>query len=166
MSHQELLAPHHATVGFEGVPGQRRFYFQAQDVDVTVTVLIEKAQAVGLAELLAATLQRVGVTVATDWDRAAMALREPVEVEWRANEIGVGGDEHAPQLLVELNGFDAFGAPHSAHVWLDTDQARRLAAHAFEIAGQGRPPCDLCGQPVTPGVTHACPSTNGHGRHE
>jgi len=166
VSHQELLQPHHATVGFEGVPGKRRFFFQAQDTDTQVAVLIEKVQAVGLAELLAAALQRVGVTVATDWDRTAMALREPLEARWRAGEIGVGGDEHAPQVLVELNGFDALGEAHSAHVWLDTDQARRLAAHAFEIAGQGRPPCQLCGQPLTPDVTHACPSTNGHGRHD
>ena len=166
MSDQELLQPHHATVGFEGVPGQRRFIFQAQDTAMTVSVLIEKAQALGLAELLAATLQRIGVSVATDWDKAAMALRQPVEIVWRATEIGVGGDENAPQVLVELNGFDAVGVPHSAHVWLDTDQARRLAAHAFDIVGQGRPPCELCGQPKTPGVTHACPSTNGHGRHD
>lgn len=165
MSHQELLSPHHVTVGFEGVPGQRRFVFQAQDVDTIVSVLIEKAQALGLAELLAATLNTIGVNVATDWDRQAMALRDPVVLTWRAGEIGVGGDENAPQLLIELNGFDGVGAPHSAHVWVDTDQARRLAAHAFEIVGQGRPPCDLCGQPVVPDETHTCPSTNGHGRH-
>lgn len=165
MNHVELLEPHHVTIGFEGVPGQRRFVFQAQDTELLVSILIEKVQALGVAELLATTLEGMGVSVATDWDRNAMALREPVTLTWRASEIGVGGDEQAPQLLIELNGTGAAGEPHSAHVWVNTDQARRLAAHAFEIVGQGRPPCGLCGQPMTPGETHACPATNGHGRH-
>jgi hypothetical protein len=48
-------------------------------------------------------------------------------------------------------------------IWLDRDLARRLAAHATEIVGQGRPRCELCGRPTEPDGNHVCPATNGHG---
>lgn len=162
----ELTDPHHVTAGFVGVPGDRTFFFQAEDTEQRVTLLLEKQQVAGLGELLAQVLARVDDEPATDWDRDAMALREPIDPRYRAGDIGVGLDAERSRFvldLAELSPEDEID-PSETRVWLDQDQARRLAAHAMEVVGKGRPTCDLCGRPESVDGTHVCPSTNGHGR--
>lgn len=161
----ELTDPFHVTAGYTGEPGERTFYVQAEDEHQRVTLLCEKGQVQGLAELLTRLLARVEDAPATDWDRDAMALREPFEPRWRVGELTVGVDEEQGKFLVELaelvTGEDR--EPWEVRVWADQDQARRLAAHAAEVVGQGRPRCRLCGRPEGPDGEHVCPATNGHG---
>jgi uncharacterized repeat protein (TIGR03847 family) len=169
----ELTDPHHVTAGYTGVPGDRTFFVQAEDADTLVTVVLEKAQVEGLGELLAQLLARVDDTPATDWDRAAMDLRAPIEPMWRVGAIQVGLDpergrfvlEFAELLLVEdedeVDEDDL--DPRELRIWADQDQARRLAAHCAEVVGEGRPRCQLCGRPTATDGAHVCPSTNGHG---
>jgi uncharacterized repeat protein (TIGR03847 family) len=168
----DLQAPHHVTVGYVGEPGRRTFHLQAEDVEQRVSLTLEKQQVEGLGELLAQLLARVDDAPATDWDRAAMALREPVEPVWRIGEISLGLDPDAERFVLEFAEFlpdledldlDAVD-PREVRVHLDRDQARRLAAHALEIVGEGRPRCQLCGRPTSLDGSHVCPSTNGHGR--
>jgi uncharacterized repeat protein (TIGR03847 family) len=161
----ELTRPHHVTVGFTGVPGGRTFFFQAEEVDARVTLLLEKTQVEGLGELLGQLLTRAGDEPATDWDHDAMALREPIDPRFRVGEIGLGLDPEAQRFVLELTEFTAEEGDDAdqLRVWLDRDQARRLAAHAAEIVAQGRPRCELCGRPMAPDGAHVCPSTNGHG---
>jgi uncharacterized repeat protein (TIGR03847 family) len=163
----ELTAPHHVTVGFTGLPGDRTFFLQAEDLEARVTLLLEKGQVEGLGELLGQLLTRVGDEPATDWDHDAMALRDPVDPRFRVGEIGFGYDPDADRFVLELTEVAAEEDADDAdrlRVWLDRDQARRLAAHAVEIVAQGRPRCELCGRPTGPDGEHVCPSTNGHGR--
>jgi uncharacterized repeat protein (TIGR03847 family) len=163
----ELTTPHHVTVGYTGQPGGRTFYLQAEDEEVRVTLLLEKGQVEGLGELLAQLLTRVGDQPATDWDRAAMALREPIDPRWRIGEIGLGLDPDEERFVLALSELVADDEEEEAdelRVWLDRDQARRLSAHATDIVGQGRPRCELCGRPTAPDGAHVCPATNGHGR--
>jgi uncharacterized repeat protein (TIGR03847 family) len=162
----ELSAPHHVTVGFTGQPGGRTFFFQAEDEQVRVTLQLEKAQVEGLGELLAQLLTRAGDEPATDWDHAAMALREPIDPRWRVGEIGLGLDPDEGRFVLELAELtpDEDDEADELRVWLDRDQARRLSAHATEIVGQGRPRCELCGRPTALDGGHVCPATNGHGR--
>jgi uncharacterized repeat protein (TIGR03847 family) len=168
----DLQTPHHVTVGYVGEPGHRTFHLQAEDVQQRVALTLEKQQVEGLGELLAQLLARVDDAPATDWDRAAMALREPVEPIWRIGEISLGLDPDTERFLLEFAEFlpdledldlDAVD-PREVRLRLDRDQARRLAAHALEIVGQGRPRCQLCGRPTSLDGSHVCPSTNGHGR--
>lgn len=161
-----LDQPHHVTVGFVGVPGDRTFYVQAEDADQRVTLLVEKAQVGGLGELLTQLLARVDDVPATDWDRDAMELRDPIEPRWRVGEIGAGLDPDTGRFVLELNELVAEEDEDGETVRfsIDRDQARRLAAHAEEVIGQGRPVCQLCGRPTDPDGSHVCPSTNGHGR--
>jgi len=170
---QNMNDPHHVTVGFVGRPGARSFYFQAQQDDETVTLHLEKGQVAGIAELLTQLLARIDDTPATDWDRAAMALREPIEPSGRVGEISVGLDPDAERFLIELHDVpsadadddeddDATPAP-SLRVLMLRDQARRLAAHAAEQVAQGRPACQLCSRPLEADGSHVCPATNGHG---
>jgi uncharacterized repeat protein (TIGR03847 family) len=168
----ELTDPHHLTVGFVGEPGRRTFHVQAEDVSERVTLVVEKEQVEALGELLAQLLGRLDDGPATDWDRAAMALREPIDPRWRVGEISVGFDPDNDRFLLEFGEFvpdlEAVDAdaldPREVRLVADRDQARRLAAHAIEIVGQGRPRCQLCGRPTALDGSHVCPATNGHGR--
>jgi uncharacterized repeat protein (TIGR03847 family) len=168
----ELTDPHHVTVGYVGEPGRRTFHVQAEDLTERVTLVLEKEQVQALGELLTELLVRIDDGPATDWDRAAMSLREPVEPRFRVGEISVGYDPDADRFLLEFGEFvpdlEAVDVdeldPREVRFDTDRDQARRLAAHALEIVGQGRPRCQLCGRPTALDGSHVCPATNGHGR--
>jgi uncharacterized repeat protein (TIGR03847 family) len=158
-------APHHVTVGYTGVPGDRTFFLQVEDDEERLTLLVEKVQVEGLGELLAQVLTRIDDAPSTDWDRDAMALRPPIEPSWRVAEMGLGVDPDSEHILIELTAMqpDEEVEPPVARISIDRDQARRLAAHAQEVVGQGRPQCELCGRPTDLDGSHVCPSTNGHG---
>jgi uncharacterized repeat protein (TIGR03847 family) len=162
----ELTEPHHVTAGFTGVPGDRTFFVQAEDPDVRVTLLVEKVQVAGLGQLLAQLLDRVEDQPATDWDRAAMQLRDPVDPRWRVGDMSVGLDPERGRFVIDLVelAVDEELEAREVRIWADQDQVRRLAAHAAEVVGQGRPTCQLCGRPTDPDGAHICPATNGHGR--
>jgi uncharacterized repeat protein (TIGR03847 family) len=159
-----LDQPHHVTVGYVGVPGDRTFYVQAEDEHQRISLLLEKTQVAGIGDLLAQLLARLDDEPASDWDRDAMALRDPVDPRWRVGDIQVGLDPDQGRFVIELTELtpeDEEG--DTLRFSIDQDQARRLAAHADEVVGQGRPRCRLCGRPMEPDGTHVCPSTNGHG---
>lgn len=161
----ELRAPHHVTADYLGEPGDRVFYVQAEDDDQRASFLAEKSQVEGLAELLGQILLRVDDSPATDWDRPAMALREPLDERWRVGAISVGVDSDAGRFVIELTEFvpEDDREPWEARIWANQDQIRRLAAHAAEVVTQGRPRCRFCGRPTEPDGEHVCPATNGHG---
>jgi uncharacterized repeat protein (TIGR03847 family) len=162
----ELIDPHHVTAGWAGRPGARTFFVQAADEHQQVTLLLEKGQVQGLAELVTQLLARVDDTPPGDWDRDAMALREPLEPRWRVGELSVGLDPERGRFVLELAELvvESEAEPREVRIWASQDQARRLAAHAVEQVGQGRPSCQLCGRPMEPDGGHVCPATNGHGR--
>jgi uncharacterized repeat protein (TIGR03847 family) len=165
MAEVSLDRPHHVTAGFVGVPGDRTFYVQAEDDHQRVTLLLEKAQVGGIGDLLTQLLARLEDVPATDWDRDAMSLRDPIDPRWRVGEIGAGIDPEQGRFVLEFSELVADEAEDGEVVRfsIDRDQARRLAAHAEEVIGQGRPTCHLCGRPTEPDGSHVCPSTNGHG---
>jgi uncharacterized repeat protein (TIGR03847 family) len=162
----ELIDPHHVTAGWVGRPGERSFFVQAADERQLVSLLLEKGQVRGLADLLTQLLARVDDTPATDWDREAMQLREPVEPRWRVGELSVGLDPERGRFVIELAELvvEEEAETREVRVWANQDQARRLAAHAAEQVDQGRPTCQLCGRPTEPDGRHVCPASNGHGR--
>lgn len=163
----ELTDPHLVTAGYVGKPGERTFFVQAEDSQQRVDIVLEKEQVRGIAELLSQLLARIDDGPATDWDRAAMDLREPMEPRWRAGELSVGLDPDSGRFLLELSelvGPDEDREPWEVRIWVSRDQARRMAAHAEEVVTQGRPRCELCGRPMRANGDHVCPATNGHGR--
>ena len=161
----EFSEPHHVTVGFTGEPGERTFFLQAQEGEQLLTLQMEKGQVEGLGELLGQLLARVDDAPATDWDREAMDLRTPIVPAWQVGEIALGLDPDVERFALEVTEVVAAedADPEFARIWCDRDQARRLAAHASEVVGQGRPRCELCGRPTAVDGDHVCPATNGHG---
>ena len=162
----ELTEPHHVTAGYVGEPGDRTFYLQAEDVEQRVTILLEKEQVQGMADLLTGLLARLDDTPASDWDRDAMDLRQPIEERWRAGDISVGLDVERGRFVIELEEFTGEDEidPREVRIWINQDQARRLAAHAADVVTQGRPRCRFCGRPTDTDGGHVCPATNGHGK--
>lgn len=161
----ELPDPDLLTIGTVGPPGQRTFLFQAGDAAELVTLVLEKQQAASIADLLGQLLVRLEFAPATDWDRGAMELREPVEPRWRVGAIQVGYDPDTQRFVLELEQLvpEEVDDPPEVRVRVTVEQASRLAAHTAEVVTQGRPPCPLCGRPMLPDGEHVCPSTNGHG---
>lgn len=165
MIERELPDPDHLTIGTVGPPGQRTFLLQAADDAGQVDLVLEKQQAASIADLLGQLLARLELAPMTDWDRGAMALREPVDPRWRVGAIQLGYDPDTSRFVLELEQLvpAEVDDPSEIRVGASIDQARRLAAHTAEVVTQGRPPCPLCGRPMRPGGEHVCPSTNGHG---
>ncbi len=161
-----LERPHHVTAGTIGAPGNRTFLIQVEDEAHRVTVIAEKGQVAGIADLVSRLLVRLDLVPATDWDAAAMGLREPIDPAWRVGEVELALDVDAALIVVRVAGIDTDGDdPFDAiEFTIDIDQARRLAGHIDELVDQGRPRCRLCGRPMSDDGEHVCPSANGHGR--
>lgn len=161
----EFDDPKRVTVGYLGVPGDRTFLLEVEDDVHRVQFHLEKVQVGGLGDLVAQLLARLDDRPASDWDRDAMALEPPFQPIWRVGGVAVGVDRDTGRFHVELSELvpeDDVGG-RTARISMDRDQARRLAAHAAAIVGEGRERCRLCSRPVEADGSHVCPATNGHG---
>lgn len=162
----EFTAPQHVTADFVGEPGQRTFYVQAIEEGETVSVLVEKQQVAGIAELLTQLLAGIGSTPQSIWDITSMRLREPITPRWRAGSITVGLDSQHGRFVIEVSELvpeSEDREPQRVRIWVTKEQAQLLAAHARWSVEQGRPPCRLCGHPMDP-QGHVCPRSNGDAR--
>jgi len=161
----EFDDPKRVTVGYIGVPGDRTFMLEVEDDVHRAQFQLEKTQVEGLGDLVAQLLVRLEDRPPADWDRAAMSLEPPFSPIWRVGGMAVGLDRESSRFLVELAEFVPEGnaQARTARISMDRDQARRLAAHALEIVGEGRERCRLCSRPIEPTSGHVCPATNGHG---
>lgn len=153
------------TVGTVGPAGQRVFYLQATSGAQVVTLKLEKTQVAALVAYLATLLSDLPSpdTLPTEMD-----LVEPVVAEWVIGALGVSYLEDRDRILVQaeemveddsLEGDDSDGA--SARFIATREQVAGLAARGAEVVAAGRPPCQLCGQPLDP-EGHVCVRLNGH----
>ena len=161
----EFDDPKRVTVGYLGVPGDRTFLLEVEDDTHRAQFHMEKAQVAGLGDLVAQLLARLEDAPPSDWDRDAMSLEPPFRPIWRVGGIAVGLDRDTGRFMVELTEFvpEDDAEPRTARIGMDRDQARRFAAHAGAIVGEGRERCRLCSRPIEPDGSHVCPATNGHG---
>jgi uncharacterized repeat protein (TIGR03847 family) len=158
------------SAGALGQPGRRTFYLQARAADEVVSLVVEKGQVQGLAQLARELLARAGVTVTPDdLDTSGQQLIEPVAAGWRVGSMSLGMDTAGARFLLEVEEYvpepeAAEEGPAIARFWMSQDQLVRLAAYAAYIVEAGaRPSCRLCGRPIDPVSGHVCPSSNGHG---
>ena len=133
-------------VGAIGEPGQRTFYLQAQRDDASAsTVLIEKAQAMGIAEdveTLLANLATQDPRLASDraGDNHDVPLTDPGTPSFRAGKLELKYDLENDRVVLEigeLRGHEQ-GTPAVLRWWATRDQIRVLGASARHAVRSGR----------------------------
>ena len=169
------------TVGTVGAPGQRTFYLQARKDGTLVTVKLEKSQVGALVQELGKLIQGLSRPGHLPDD---LELEEPVLAEWTVGRIGLGFDDGADRIVIELEDVaafaededDLFGPSGSrgpadrtddeeggglARFSATREQVAALAIRGASLVEGGRPPCPLCAYPLDP-RGHTCPKTNGN----
>jgi uncharacterized repeat protein (TIGR03847 family) len=178
--------PDRFVAGTVGEPGQRTFFLQARAGRRIVSVSLEKAQVVVLADRLIALLdelQRRGMVESEPAQPGAPAdvdpglLEEPLNEAFRAGTLTLGwdgddelivvearegGDEDAPLEASDepADAEDDEDGPDVVRIRMSASGARSFAEGATRVVAAGRPPCPLCGEPLDP-LGHLCPRRNG-----
>lgn len=178
MSSFDFRSPAHVALGSVGPPGQRVFYLQARQDDRLVTLKLEKQQVAFLAGGLSEVLADLASVAAPGSD--ATDLEQPVEEEWVVGSLELAYDPTADRIVLVAaeEGDDAedadvpadeapdLGAPTAARTGavarleITREQAVAMIESGKRLLRSGRPPCSLCGFPLT--EDHSCPKTNGH----
>ena len=149
------------TTGAIGLPGQRVFFIQARQGDHVVSLRLEKTQVAALVTYLDALLADLPFPDDLPTD---LELLEPVVAEWVVGSLGVSYDEDADRIVLLAEELVEEGdEAASARITATRAQIAALAAHGAEVVAAGRPPCPLCGQPLSP-TGHICPRQNGYRR--
>ncbi len=163
----DLPSPDVFTAGAIGPPGQRVFYLQIRDDDLSVTIRCEKQQVAALAEYfggLLEDLEPVPYGVAT----ADLELVPPLDAIWTVGAIGVAYDESGDRIVVVLEEVtepdddepnDATAATATVKVHLSRAQVAAFVRHSRVLVAAGRPTCRFCGLPIDPDG-HPCPRMN------
>ena len=168
--HVELNPVSHFTIGAIGAPGQRVFYLQGSQGSTVVSLIIEKQQAIvvanGFKELLQ-DLQRRYPQAQRDTTESVwmdLRLREPVEPLFRVGNIGLGYNEDLNRIVLiayELVDEDELEEANAVSFWATRSQIQAMVEHAREVVKAGRPICGNCGQPID-ASGHFCPKRNGY----
>jgi uncharacterized repeat protein (TIGR03847 family) len=166
--HIELNPVSRLTIGTVGPPGQRTFYLQGSQGSQTVSLIIEKEQAIMLTnsfESLIGELAEKYPREASDPQEPVwrdMRLREPIEPLFRVGNMGLGYDEESDRVvLVAYEQVDEEEEPNVVSFWTARDQITALTKHTNEVVKAGRPICGNCGRPID-ADGHFCPQRNGH----
>ncbi|MBJ8345629.1 DUF3090 domain-containing protein [Antrihabitans sp. YC2-6] len=173
--------PDRFVAGTVGEPGDRSFYLQAVHEARIVSVSLEKQQVRVLADRMGMLLDEVHRRFGTDVPPEEADVDDtnplvmPVDAEFRVGTMGLGWDAEAGAVVVELLAVtegefdesvvldDAEEGPDAVRVFLTPVQARQFAARSERVIAAGRPPCPLCGEPLSPDG-HMCVRTNGYRR--
>lgn len=169
--------PQRFCAGTVGQPGDRTFFLQAVDGARVVSVALEKAQVVVLADRLNQLLDEVrrrgGPTVLSGREFEDVApLATPLEEEFRVGAMALAWDGDAGVVIVEAMAQRAPGTPEVEpldneaaegpdvlRVRLLPAQTRAFIRRAQRVVAAGRKPCYLCGLPLDP-QGHRCPRLN------
>lgn len=155
------------TVGTVGPPGKRTFYLQASRGRQVVSLVLEKEQAIALAEGIGKLFERLGQEEPERFGGLRPAegnydLLMPVEPAFRIGEMSLGIDEDAQRVVLVAESIEDEG--ERARFTADYDQMLAVAKHTADVALHGgRELCPLCGEPMEP-EGHFCPRRNGHAK--
>ena len=178
----EFHDPDRFVVGTVGMPGERTFYLQARSGNQVTSVVVEKSQAMVLADRLDQLLDEVRDTRSPEipipdqgGDIDSAPLDVPLVEEFRVGAMALGWDEATSRVVIEAHAVseedtevpdiadDDVDGTDTLRVWLAPAFARSFAERSRVVAGAGRPPCPFCTQPLDP-AGHICPRANGYRR--
>ncbi|SHF47635.1 conserved hypothetical protein [Jatrophihabitans endophyticus] len=171
--------PSRFVAGTVGQPGDRAFYLQAVDGARVVSVALEKQQVEVLADrleqLLDDIVERTGTALPAD-ETDTEALDQPIDEEFRVAAMGLAWDGDTGLVVIEAQApvdepevaeetllEDVEDGPDALRVLIEPTTARAFVERARRLVSAGRPPCPLCGQPLTPSG-HVCARLNGYRR--
>ena len=164
----ELNPVTHLTISTIGPPGRRVFYLQGSRGTQTISLIIEKEQAVILSNSFESLLEELDSKQLTSAQESQesiwrdMRLREPVEVLFRVGNMGLGYNAESDQIvLVAYELVEEGEDPSVVSFWATRAQVEALIQHTNEVVKAGRPICGNCGRPMDPDG-HFCPNRNGH----
>ncbi len=172
--------PRRFVAGTVGVPGDRTFYLQVADGVRLVSVALEKAQVLVLADrieqLLDEVVARTGTSLPGPETIDTDALEQPIDEEFRVGAMGLAWDSEARLVIIEAQApvedaeiaeqtllEDVEDGPDALRVRIEPADARAFILRARRVVSAGRPPCPLCGLPLDPNG-HVCPRNNGYHR--
>jgi uncharacterized repeat protein (TIGR03847 family) len=158
----DLQDPEVFTAGTVGPPGQRAFYLQARDGDLTITIRCEKQQVAALADYFEGLLDDLD-PIPLPPTTADLTLAEPIVELWTVGPIGVAYDEPDDRIVVVLEELvdeeDITEDGDTVKVHLSRAQVWGFVQHSRDLVAAGRPPSRFCGLPVDPSG-HPCPRMN------
>ena len=171
--------PNRFVAGTVGTPGDRTFFLQAVEGDRVVSVALEKAQVVVLADrldqLLDEIVDRTGTSLPAG-DADTEALSQPIDEEFRVAAMGLAWDGDAGLVIIEAQApvesaeeaeqtllEDVEDGPDALRVRIEPRVARAFVDRARRLVSAGRPPCPLCGKPLG-ADGHVCVRLNGYHR--
>lgn len=179
----DFRQPGRVVLGSIGPPGQRVFYLQARQDDVLISLKLEKHQVAFLTGGLREVLADLAATSPDSTDEVAQELEEPLQEEWAVGALELAYDPAGDRIVLvaaeagELdeaeeddepdasplplpNGSEEGPAGGVARMSITRQQAATMIEEGKRLLRAGRPPCPLCGFPLT--EDHSCPKTNGH----
>lgn len=171
MANYEMRASR-LTVGTLGEAGNRTFFLQAIRGLDSFAVVIEKQQAIALADAIEELLNKLEDRYELPPLRpnrippSDLELQLPVEERFRVSQMGLGYDESTKLVLIALEELileeDPLAPPRIARFWATRDQMAALSRHARQlVVSGGRPICPLCGEAINQDG-HFCPRSNGY----
>jgi uncharacterized repeat protein (TIGR03847 family) len=150
------------TTGAVGTPGARTFFLQVRVEDRYLTVKCEKEQVAALSTYLRKLLEDAPAVTERPLP-GTLELREPAEPEFVLGSIGLGYDQKADRLILQLEEMppreSADEDTGKIRLRITRGQAAAFCEHADDVVAAGRPSCVFCGLPRNPD-RHACPRMN------
>ena len=148
----------HFTAGTVGPSGQRVFYLQFGNPNDLATLQLEKMQVHALAELLDQLLDEAE-PISHDEIPLALELIEPISPDWIVSSLGVAFEKDKSEFVVvaeeRSEDNDAVAKELSedsdaamAQIHLTPGQVKAFIAKANDLIRAGRPPCEICGDPI------------------
>jgi uncharacterized repeat protein (TIGR03847 family) len=137
----------HFTAGTVGPSGQRVFYLQFGNPDDLATLQLEKMQVRALAEFLDQLLDEAE-PISHDEIPLALELIEPISPDWIVSSLGVAFEKDKSEFVVVAEELSEDSDAAMAQIHLTPGQVKAFIAKANDLIRAGRPPCEICGDPI------------------
>ena len=85
-------------------------------------------------------------------------------MEFKIGRLALGYDEARGRFTLLIHDIESQPTAAGIRCLVTRDQLQSLSEQIQGVVSAGRPRCPLCATPLTEGVAHFCPPSNGHAR--